>query len=540
MRTPLMVALSLALPSDLVRGQDLYVCAREFNNGRILVMGLDGSNARTAFTLPLDLWAPNGLAYQPNTDQFFITDAAISGDVLRTDGTGSSLTTLSSFAGFPRGASLDADGRIYFGVGNTIRRVNSDGTSPTTIFISEGAVDVGSPRVDATNGHVYFGDRGEIRRVNLDGSNMKTIVRGCGLPVAVALDVAAGFIYWVDASANSDFVGRAGLDGSRFTVLVDASPSVYASSGLIDIMVLPSRSMIVVVDEFGRVMTAPLAGGAFTTIYQAPPTTNLAHFAWRGGEPVQAVRDCDRDGVSDDAQIAAGDADCDENGVPDSCQSGACPTRTLLLDQGTGLVDGQGRTISANGWRSYQPFDVPTEGWAIHEIGTDGVTFNWHDGSGFEATLFPTRPTEDLPDESMPLASTTGNFDFNFGSGDWVYLPMRAQLPRGRFWVRFQAASPTTYSSTILYGVRGLGARSRERNGRFGGPSIPLAFRVVGRVGCRSDFNGDGFVDFFDFVSFAACFEGSGSPGCDADFNGDGFIDFFDYDDFVAAFEAAC
>jgi hypothetical protein len=31
-----------------------------------------------------------------------------------------------------------------------------------------------------------------------------------------------------------------------------------------------------------------------------------------------------------------------------------------------------------------------------------------------------------------------------------------------------------------------------------------------------------------------------GDGGCGADFNGDGFVDFFDYDDFVGAFEAGC
>ncbi len=58
---------------------------------------------------------------------------------------------------------------------------------------------------------------------------------------------------------------------------------------------------------------------------------------------------------------------------------------------------------------------------------------------------------------------------------------------------------------------------------------------------CAADFNGDGFVDFFDFDDFVICFEGGACPpGQSADFNGDGFADFFDYDDFVAAFETGC
>jgi len=55
--------------------------------------------------------------------------------------------------------------------------------------------------------------------------------------------------------------------------------------------------------------------------------------------------------------------------------------------------------------------------------------------------------------------------------------------------------------------------------------------------GGLSDFNGDGFADFFDYDGFVLAFENGLST---ADFNGDGFLDFFDYDDFVTAFEEGC
>ncbi len=59
--------------------------------------------------------------------------------------------------------------------------------------------------------------------------------------------------------------------------------------------------------------------------------------------------------------------------------------------------------------------------------------------------------------------------------------------------------------------------------------------------GCVPDFDGDGFVDFFDFDLFVVCFEGGGCPpGRTADIDGDGFVDFFDYDQYVIAFEAGC
>jgi hypothetical protein len=54
---------------------------------------------------------------------------------------------------------------------------------------------------------------------------------------------------------------------------------------------------------------------------------------------------------------------------------------------------------------------------------------------------------------------------------------------------------------------------------------------------CAADFNGDGILDFFDYLDFVAAFS-SNDPS--ADFNGDGVIDFFDYLDFVAAFAEGC
>lgn len=76
----------------------------------------------------------------------------------------------------------------------------------------------------------------------------------------------------------------------------------------------------------------------------------------------------------------------------------------------------------------------------------------------------------------------------------------------------------------------------------FFAPGSPASITLAAPTpGFLADFNGDGFVDFFDFDDFVACFEGTACPsGRDADFNGDGFSDFFDFDDFVAAFEFGC
>jgi hypothetical protein len=84
------------------------------------------------------------------------------------------------------------------------------------------------------------------------------------------------------------------------------------------------------------------------------------------------------------------------------------------------------------------------------------------------------------------------------------------------------------------YTIRVGGAASAN----FGAGSITLTCETPT---CNADFNGDGFLDFFDYDDYVNCFETGTCPqGRSADFNGDGFIDFFDYDDFVLAYENGC
>ena len=71
-------------------------------------------------------------------------------------------------------------------------------------------------------------------------------------------------------------------------------------------------------------------------------------------------------------------------------------------------------------------------------------------------------------------------------------------------------------------------------------PPGPIVEIIPGDT-CTADFNGDGFVDFFDYDDFVNCFEtGVCPPGKTADMTGDNFVDFFDYDAFVLIFERGC
>jgi hypothetical protein len=87
----------------------------------------------------------------------------------------------------------------------------------------------------------------------------------------------------------------------------------------------------------------------------------------------------------------------------------------------------------------------------------------------------------------------------------------------------------------------GEGVIAHDLKGSHDGNLLGAAAWVATTPCCPADFNADGFLDFFDYLDYVTCFEGSGCPsGTDADFNRDGFADFFDYMDFVAAFETGC
>ncbi len=114
------------------------------------------------------------------------------------------------------------------------------------------------------------------------------------------------------------------------------------------------------------------------------------------------------------------------------------------------------------------------------------------------------------------------------------YAGQEGVLPAGVYY-----AGVTGFGNTVV----GAGAWAMGTEHELSG-TVTLRLHtntVYTPPGCEADFNGDGFVDFFDFDDFVACFEGVVCPpGKSADFNGDGFADFFDYDDFVLAFETGC
>src|SRR6516164_5002454 len=125
----------------------------------------------------------------------------------------------------------DTSGRIFFldlG-GGRVLSANPDGSDLRTI-VEEGRKLPDGLAVDIAAGHLYWtnmgnfkANDGSILRSDLDGRNMTTIVPpgGTFTPKQLQIEKTTGKLYWCDREGMR--VMRANLDGSRIETLVDSS-----------------------------------------------------------------------------------------------------------------------------------------------------------------------------------------------------------------------------------------------------------------------------------------------------------------------------
>src|SRR5262245_22618754 len=134
------------------------------------------------------------------------------------------------------GAAVGADGagaRIYWSnESGAIRFADIGGSGKTDLFAGEGgpcgvALDPAAGKVYWTN---FFS--GAIRVGNLDGSGTASnLLTDAGSVCGVALDRAAGKIYWANYTANS--IRVANLDGTGVATTLVAEPAGSGPSGLV-------------------------------------------------------------------------------------------------------------------------------------------------------------------------------------------------------------------------------------------------------------------------------------------------------------------
>jgi hypothetical protein len=137
-------------------------------------------------------------------------------------------TTVSKSAG-ASSAAKSTSGRLFFldlG-GGRVMSANPDGSDLKTI-VSEGRKLPDGLAVDAAAGHIYWtnmgnpsANDGSIVRSDLDGGNIKTIVPSGGTftPKQLQLDSRSGKLYWSDREGMR--VIRSNVDGSNIETLVE-------------------------------------------------------------------------------------------------------------------------------------------------------------------------------------------------------------------------------------------------------------------------------------------------------------------------------
>src|SRR6516164_10953588 len=122
-------------------------------------------------------------------------------------------------------------GRIFFldlGAGRVLS-ANPDGSDLKTIVVDGGKFPDGLA-IDVAAGHIYWTNMGNFRlndgailRSDLNGRNMTTIVPpgGTFTPKQLQIEKTTGKLYWCDREGMR--VMRCNLDGSHIETLVDSS-----------------------------------------------------------------------------------------------------------------------------------------------------------------------------------------------------------------------------------------------------------------------------------------------------------------------------
>ena len=139
-------------------------------------------------------------------------------------------TIVSGSAGAPQRQPARV-GRLFFLdlAGGRVLTANSDGTGLTTL-VEEGRKLPDGLAIDIAAGHLYWTNMGNpkvndgsILRSDLDGVNMRTIVPpgDTFTPKQVQIEKSTGKLYWCDREGMR--VMRSNLDGSSIETLVDTS-----------------------------------------------------------------------------------------------------------------------------------------------------------------------------------------------------------------------------------------------------------------------------------------------------------------------------
>ena len=394
----------------------------------------------------------------------------------------------------------------------------------------------------------------KIRRANLDGSNVQDLVTGIDHPIGLALDVAAGKMYWTDRN-NKELnlrsrIQRANLDGTNIETLVTTRNVIVYGDIILD---TAAGKMYWAVgnseaDDGNKIQRANLDGTNIEDIVIVGRGTNPGHRGPRSMalDPLQKKIYYTHAGMG---KIQRANLD-----------------GTNIEDVVTGLVAPMGIDF-INGKMYWTDWDAGK----IQRANLDGtnvedLAIGLHEPWGIALGIPQTRVSFSLPSslsagetftatlniaDAVDLAGAQLNIHFDptaleatdiqegdFLSGEGVFFQVAGfkTVPGEISGIRIAHANGVTGNGTLLKvifkvkaaGVSALEVRDLRLGNSVGGrlPSQAIAAKVEVRP--TPDVNGDGKVDILDMVFITRHFGLASAAPPEVDVNGDGEIDIID------------
>ncbi|MDE0467790.1 MAG: leucine-rich repeat domain-containing protein [Candidatus Poribacteria bacterium] len=210
-------------------GGKIYWTAQTDENARTINRAnLDGTNAQVLRELRS---VPLGIAYDSANGKLYLSNSQNRIQRINVDGTGFEYNFIPNVSA-PMSIAV-ASGRVYWteAEGN-VRFANVTGNPKVVRTLATGTGTLGG--IAAGNDKVYWTEQtdngGSVRSANLDGSGVEDAFTMKAVPYGIAVDTAAGKVYWSDGAGN---IRRRNLDGMGYEEIVSnlMAPSAVAIGG---------------------------------------------------------------------------------------------------------------------------------------------------------------------------------------------------------------------------------------------------------------------------------------------------------------------
>ncbi len=179
----------------------------EFEAGKIWRANLDGTKADTVIA---GLSRPLSLAIDSLTSKLYWSDG-ITRKVRRANLDGTQIEDVLALPERLGDIAIDANARKLYWIGDGIMRANLDGSNVETVLSGIAPFDFA---LDTQNAKIYLADYKKIARVNFDGTEWEELVTGFKFGAeSLALDQTTWKIYWINQWPRT--IQRANLDGTE-------------------------------------------------------------------------------------------------------------------------------------------------------------------------------------------------------------------------------------------------------------------------------------------------------------------------------------